>query len=108
MNAIIHGNLQISHPAPDTAHFQEYLENISHALLNEALALQRISIYAWFTSAHVTICISDQGKGFTLEQPDAAIDQPYGHGLMLIRKLAYRIWQTSPNNLYIQFPRIPV
>jgi anti-sigma regulatory factor (Ser/Thr protein kinase) len=104
MNAIIHGNLIIEHSGDEIDGFQHYLDQIALRIEDELLGLKRVSVFAWFTDVSITICVSDQGKGFELEQPAIDETKPYGRGLALIRCLASRVWQTKPNNIYMQFP----
>ena len=103
MNAIIHGNLRIEQQNKAVASFEKYLHNVAQAVGDETLSLQRVSLFAWFTLDSVTICVADQGKGFSLEQPILNEDSPYGRGLPLIRGMSRKIWQTKPNHLYMQF-----
>jgi anti-sigma regulatory factor (Ser/Thr protein kinase) len=105
MNSIIHGNLAIEHDGDAKDNFQHYLEKISRHIDDESLSLKRICIFAWLTERHITLCVSDQGKGFGLNQPAVNIAEPYGRGLFLIRNMCGRLWQTQPNHLYMQFTR---
>ncbi len=104
MNSIIYGNLAIRHDENATTdHFQRYLENITAAIQNKKHSLKRISILAWFTEQHITICVADQGAGFNLNQPTPALEIPYGRGLPLIRAMSHAVWQPKPNHLTMQF-----
>ncbi|MDX2073654.1 MAG: ATP-binding protein [Alphaproteobacteria bacterium] len=103
MNAIIHGNLMIEPANRATDHFRHYLDSISAAAEDEVLGLKRVSVFAWIDDQRLTICVCDQGAGFSLDQPTSDIAAPYGRGLPLIRAMSHRLWQTAPNRLYMQF-----
>lgn len=103
MNSIIHGNLATPQEGRLTSHFQQYMENISANIADHKQGRKRISIFAWHTTRHITLCVSDQGEGFTLDQPETDITIPYGRGLPLIRAMSDRVWQTLPNHFYMQF-----
>lgn len=103
MNSIIHGNLSIGHVKGSDEQFQNYLERISATINDETFSLKRVSIYLWRSDEHVTVCVSDQGRGFDLNQPTPDIAVPYGRGLPLIRTIAHRVWQSRPNHLSMQF-----
>lgn len=103
MNSIIHGNLMIEHDGGANDHFGDYLDTIGKRMEDDSLSLRRISIYGWFTNRHITLCVADQGRGFTLEQPHLALETPFGRGLGLIRHMTSGLWQTVSNRLYMQF-----
>jgi len=103
MNSIIHGNLCIAHEKPEDFHL--YLENISQTANRSEAGLKRVSIFAWITDQHVTLCVSDQGKGFVIEPQEQVASSPYGRGLSLISHMCARTWHTQPSNFYMQFNR---
>lgn len=103
MNSIIHGNLGIVPDTLQSDQFMSYLERVAAAISNPDLARKRISIYCWIQPKHVSICVSDQGNGFSVHQAPLCIDMPYGRGLPLIRAMSSRIWQRQPNHLTMQF-----
>lgn len=105
MNSIIHGNLQVRHDDAGCGNFQSYISNIVRTIGDTELALKRVSIFAWVSDEHITFCVGDQGHGFSIDQPAPFPTSPYGRGLILIRNMCHRIWQTQPNNIYMQFLR---
>lgn len=105
MNAVIHGNLVIKHDEQTRWDFQKYIDKVTHAIKDMELSLKRVSVYVWASDEHITICVADQGKGFNLNQPTPYTTSPYGRGLVLIRHMCHRLWQTQPNYIYMQFLR---
>jgi anti-sigma regulatory factor (Ser/Thr protein kinase) len=103
MNAIIHGNLGIPHAEPENFHL--YLEQVTDAIAHDARSMKRVSAFAWFTDRYITLCVSDQGEGFNIEQSAVDPTVPYGRGLSLIRNMASNIWQNAPGQLHMQFNR---
>lgn len=103
MNAIIHGNLQLNMHNRKPSEFQQYLEEITRRMQSGPHTQKRISIYAWLTQHHITICVADEGRGFDIMQPEADPQSPYGRGLAIIRHMSASVWQPSPNHLHMQF-----
>ena len=104
MNAIVHGNLNIHHQSNILDNFEQYYNTISHALHHSAGAHKRISIFAWRKNEGFVIAVSDQGHGFTVA-PTAPVltTQHHGRGIMLIHSFADYVWQTTPNNIFMEF-----
>lgn len=103
MNAIIHGNLCIDNKQYPLSDFPKYLEHISHTIGDSSHANKYIYIYGWLSPTHLTLCVSDEGKGFSLTQPFPDEHTPYGRGLIIMRNSCSHLWQQQKNQLYMRF-----
>ncbi len=103
LNATIHGNLAVRCEYTEIGGFQHYLDSVSARMEDPARYLKRVDVFVWMTREHLTICVADQGDGFTLAQPEISIDQPHGRGLNFIHALSSNVWQTRSNTIYMQF-----
>ena len=103
LNSVIHGNLNLSLADRSIEDFQLYYRRILNKLRDERLAQKRITIMVWKEDDSLTICIADEGEGFSLSQPEHALDSLSGRGLELIKNLAFQRWQQHSNTLFMQF-----
>lgn len=91
-NALVHGNMEIdSHPlTPDG--FNAYYNEIRSRLLRNPYRKRLIVINAWHNEDSLILSVSDEGRGFSMENTHVEKDYAQRRGLFLIRSLVDHVW----------------
>jgi anti-sigma regulatory factor (Ser/Thr protein kinase) len=92
MNAILHGNLNISSNFHSIKSFEKHQEGIEKRLSKNHYKDKRIHISAWDTHKGIKISVRDEGSGFSLNCEQQKDGTPHGRGLMFIKTMANDMW----------------
>lgn len=104
VNAVVHGNLELKSNFNSIDTFETYYACIEERLTDPSYWSRQLIIEAWDAEDHFTLAITDQGKGFQIENNTSDNQLPHGRGLMLIQSLADRTWVgDNGNTLYMTF-----
>jgi anti-sigma regulatory factor (Ser/Thr protein kinase) len=113
-NAVIHGNLEIpDHLRATPRGFESFRIVMRERLCNPSMALRRIEIHVLrATSSSFTLAVSDQGRGFNLEEQlkkETKASAHSGRGLGLIRRACAQIEsEDGGRTLVMTFPWLRV
>ena len=103
LNAMHHGNLEVSSKLRDSNNEKDYYELIRNRKQESPYCHRRVRVEAEFSNRHICVQISDDGKGFdTNSVPDPTnesnLHRVSGRGLFLIRSFMDQVSHNQAGN----------
>ena len=103
LNAMHHGNLEVSSELRDSDNEQDYYELIRVRKQESPYSHRRVRVEAEFSNKHICVQISDDGKGFdtkAIADPtnESNLHRVSGRGLFLIRSFMDQVSHNQAGN----------
>ena len=103
LNAMHHGNLEVSSELRDSDNEQDYYETIRDRKQKSPYCHRRVRVEAEFSDQHICVQISDDGNGFDISSiadptNESNLHRVSGRGLFLIRSFMDQVSHNQAGN----------
>jgi len=105
-NAVLHGNLGLTGMPNTPEAYGLFCQQIGELLQDPVTRARSVRIGARWSARRLTICVTDQGRGFTRQSLNHDPDAPHGRGLPLMCRLARQVrWFQHRRTVMLTFDR---
>lgn len=103
LNAMHHGNLEVSSELRDSENEKDYYEEIRNRKQKSPFCHRRVRVEAEFSNQHICVQISDDGNGFDIHSiadptNETNLHRVSGRGLFLIRSFMDQVCHNQAGN----------